>query len=746
MSGIPKAKQLFIVDGDLQITTKPSADGSTLGRIVFQDTVAGEIGALKVFGGGPGYYRLVLDTNKVQRGISFRTYSGQGSTQEGGSNIPYTMDVQNNYIALNNYTTISPLTARYPTGDVAGSLLQVAKNSASASYAVNDLIQENTMGNFNAGQATVYRLGSSYGSYGANFGYRQVTAGTGNSTGYGFHGMNTGTTPNVIENIRYYRNGNVNIPLQLDVGIINATTYLNLPPTNFLPLTLDQINNRVGINNVTPTKTLDIIGDGLISGALTVGGHTISNSLNITGLSNLNGDLTVLGNTTLFNLQVTQGIQAGTDINTNTQYKINNISVLTTNTLGSGILNSSLTSVGTLVNLDVLGNINLDGEILIRNVRALCLGINNSIAIGYQSASLGTIQGTSAVAIGNLAGRTSQGNSAVAIGSNAGTSSQGIQTVAVGVGSGNVSQAAYAVAVGEYAGQNNQATYGVGIGSRAGQNTQGAYAVAIGTSAGSTSQGSNSIAIGRLAGNSGQLLSSVAIGYLAGQTTQGNNAIGIGYNSGNNTQGAYAVAIGDEAGKISQATNAVAIGHFSGYNLQGNIATAIGMYSGTESQGQYATAIGNSAGRTLQGQGAVAIGSNAGISSQGAYSIAIGLNAGYTNQHANSIILYAGGLAGFNSDGASRFYVNPVRNTSSGNNLCTYNSATSEISYTQALSSLSVSGNLTLGSVIIATGSGSPESVVTASPGSMYLNSNGGSGTSLYIKESGTGNTGWVGK
>lgn len=44
------------------------------------------------------------------------------------------------------------------------------------------------------------------------------------------------------------------------------------------------------------------------------------------------------------------------------------------------------------------------------------------------------------------------------------------------------------------------------------------------------------------------------------------------------------------------------------------------------------------------------------------------------------------------------------------------------------------------------TGSGTPEGVVTAGTGSLYLRTNGGAGTSLYIKETGAGNTGWVGK
>ena len=48
--------------------------------------------------------------------------------------------------------------------------------------------------------------------------------------------------------------------------------------------------------------------------------------------------------------------------------------------------------------------------------------------------------------------------------------------------------------------------------------------------------------------------------------------------------------------------------------------------------------------------------------------------------------------------------------------------------------------------VSMTTGTGSPEGVVTASPGALYLNLSGGAGTTLYVKQSGTSNTGWVGK
>lgn len=56
-------------------------------------------------------------------------------------------------------------------------------------------------------------------------------------------------------------------------------------------------------------------------------------------------------------------------------------------------------------------------------------------------------------------------------------------------------------------------------------------------------------------------------------------------------------------------------------------------------------------------------------------------------------------------------------------------------------------GAITLGQTVkLCIGSGSPESVVTANVGSLYLRTDGGANTTLYIKESGTGNTGWTAK
>ncbi len=72
---------------------------------------------------------------------------------------------------------------------------------------------------------------------------------------------------------------------------------------------------------------------------------------------------------------------------------------------------------------------------------------------------------------------------------------------------------------------------------------------------------------------------------------------------------------------------------------------------------------------------------------------------------------------------------------------------TIEIGGSNQLSTTSFSGiGMKVNSTIWTSGAGSPEGVVTAIIGSLYTRLNGGAGTTLYVKESGTGNTGWVAK
>lgn len=64
--------------------------------------------------------------------------------------------------------------------------------------------------------------------------------------------------------------GNDVIATNVTTQTINAGTYLNLPSPDILPITLDQVNNRVGINNTNPLTTLDVHGDARIYSSLDI--------------------------------------------------------------------------------------------------------------------------------------------------------------------------------------------------------------------------------------------------------------------------------------------------------------------------------------------------------------------------------------------------------------------------------------------------------------------------------------------
>ena len=59
---------------------------------------------------------------------------------------------------------------------------------------------------------------------------------------------------------------------------------------------------------------------------------------------------------------------------------------------------------------------------------------------------------------------------------------------------------------------------------------------------------------------------------------------------------------------------------------------------------------------------------------------------------------------------------------------------------------VTIEGNTILTSATIRSGTGTPEGAVTAPVGTLFLRTDGGAGTTLYVKESGTGNTGWAAK
>lgn len=93
-------------------------------------------------------------------------------------------------------------------------------------------------------------------------------------------------------------------------------------------------------------------------------------------------------------------------------------------------------------------------------------------------------------------------------------------------------------------------------------------------------------------------------------------------------------------------------------------------------------------------------------------------------------------LLGFNSGvGSGEYHLQIVAN----NNILAFRMAGDGTPYQNTFTYAITSHNVKIGH-------GSPEGIVTASPGVLYLNQNGGANTTLYVKQAGAGNTGWVAK
>jgi hypothetical protein len=79
-------------------------------------------------------------------------------------------------------------------------------------------------------------------------------------------------------------------------------------------------------------------------------------------------------------------------------------------------------------------------------------------------------------------------------------------------------------------------------------------------------------------------------------------------------------------------------------------------------------------------------------------------------------------------------------NLTGGGTVTSSGTITLNTTLTPAFTSVSVNG------AKWSAGNGSPEGAVTGSVGDLYSRRDGGAATSLYVKESGAGNTGWVAK
>jgi hypothetical protein len=230
--------------------------------------------------------------------------------------------------------------------------------------------------------------------------------------------------------------------------------------------------------------------------------------------------------------------------------------------------------------------------------------------------------------------------------------------------SGNLSTATglYGISLGYQVARNGGtfADYFIGIGREV------AFASAVGSWA------TSAIGIGNFSLRNGVPAYVIALGngmfYTVNVASNHNGHIGIGYECGNTLSS-------------NTTTNLILIGRRAGYNRPPNSAICIGYYAGKGGVTNAVQPYNNS----------IAIGSNAGFTGQGTNAIAIGYYAGEIGQSSHSIVINASSSKTVRA-GNTGFFVNPIRATggvaggnSGANNLLTYNTDTSEITYSTEL-------------------------------------------------------------
>lgn len=321
-------------------------------------------------------------------------------------------------------------------------------------------------------------------------------------------------------------------------------------------------------------------------------------------------------------------------------------------------------------------------------------------------------------------------------------------TTAFGQGAmSGTSNNTYSVYMGSFAGggaNNNYCVNGYGI--RAfWVLTDGQYMTGYGTDVGySVTYGRNSSLFGAKAAlhktdiqtatvlgqsaayNPGTLSNVTIIGH---QAADGNSTGVTSYNISN------ALIVGLQAGRLlSGSLNCTVIGH-NAWSLTagtGGSNTVIGRSSASSlTSGPLNVFVGDSAGQNIStGNSNVAIGYATGGTSNFSNTISIGTSTKATASNMTKI-------------GPDTITIAEIAGTIQNVTDNTRDVGTSALRYANVYG---VNFKPGAGTVTWTSGAGTPEGAVTAAIGSLFTRTDGGASTTLYVKESGAGNTGWVAK
>lgn len=276
--------------------------------------------------------------------------------------------------------------------------------------------------------------------------------------------------------------------------------------------------------------------------------------------------------------------------------------------------------------------------------------------------------------------------------------------------------------------------------------------------------------------------SGLLVGGYAGTANTGSDLTAIGPSAGWSNSGSNSALVGTAAGQRNAGNNATALGHSALRNNLSANATAVGAQAGSSNSGQGLTAVGYDAAANNSGLNNTVVGDAAQV---------VGLNTGAAKTLAPADINLSTGMVtitghGWGSAGdvvtvqmtstgtipagtpnplplvvvdADTLSMGNARSASQGTGTHTFTpyikvdnvvaigaSALAETSNTVQIGNNAVAyTKFAVGKDwALFSGAGSPEGVIAATVGCLYRRTDGGAGTSMYVKESGTGTTGWV--
>jgi hypothetical protein len=232
------------------------------------------------------------------------------------------------------------------------------------------------------------------------------------------NGLTLGGFSNVrhrIEGSTYYIQNDI---LNNDISIVVKNTKDSPVPEEITAIYIDASTERVGLFTTTPQATLDVVGDVRITGNLTVGGDSISEveinattlqvadnaiELNISNGTNRSDEDAVGGGlilrrqsvaqTILFQDELVNGerweLSNSVNIPSGTDYKIDNVSVLNSTTLGSSIVTAAgLTEIQSVleylnvdnirINDNTISSVVTNGDLILRTLGTGVISVDDT--------------------------------------------------------------------------------------------------------------------------------------------------------------------------------------------------------------------------------------------------------------------------------------------------------------------------------------------------------------------------------